>query len=256
MGNKWIIFFLVITSAAAGIYYHTNTLEVSHHKVVMNNGTRKLRVAHISDLHTNGMGSLERQLVNVLGNKKPDIIVITGDLATPSGTIEGYESVLKELKAPKGVFFVRGNWEFWEPIYELEKIFRRTHITNLTNKSYQIGPDLWITGFDDSEEGDPEINIINKIPKSAFKIGIFHSPAFFEKIAGKTSLNLAGHSHGGQFRFPYVGHLWVPEGTGNFVEGWFEKNQSKLFVSRGIGTSVLPIRVNCSPELAIIDIMY
>ncbi len=256
MGKRWIIFFLVITSVASGIYLHTNTLVVTYHKIELNTGSRKLRVAHISDLHTKGMGSLEDQLVKALGKEKPDIIVITGDLATPSGTIEGYESVLKKLKASKGVYFVQGNWKFWEPISELEKIFERTHIKNVTNLVHQIGPDLWIAGFDDSEEGNPEIKLLDLIPKSAFKIGIFHSPVFFEKVAGFINLGFAGHSHGGQIRFPFIGQLWVPEGTGEFVEGWFEKNRSKLFVSRGIGTSILPIRFNCSPELAIVDIKY
>lgn len=256
MGKRWIIFFLVITSVATGIYLHTNTLVVTHHEIEMNNGSRKLRVAHITDLHTKGMGSLEDQLVKALGKERPDIIVITGDLATPSGTIEGYESVLKNLNAPQGVYFVQGNWEFWEPISGLQKIFESTHIKNLTNQTHQLGPDLWIAGFDDSEEGNPKIKILDLIPKTAFKIGIFHSPVFFERIAGKTQLSMAGHSHGGQFRLPFIGHMWVPEGTGKFVEGWFEKDESKLFVSKGIGTSILPIRFNCSPELAIIDIKY
>lgn len=256
MSKKWILFFLLITLVAGALYLHTNTLALTYHEIVLNKGSKKLRLAHVTDLHTKGMGRLEKQLIKALIKEKPDVIVITGDLSTPSGTIEGYESVLKEFHAPGGVYFVQGNWEYWEPISELGELLDRNNIKNLTNLSHQIKLDLWIVGFDDSEEGQPAIKILDAIPKSTVKIGLFHSPAFFEEIAGLTDLNLAGHSHGGQFRIPFFGHFWVPEGTGKFDQGWFKKNRSKLFVSRGIGTSLVPIRFNCSPELAIIDIKY
>jgi predicted MPP superfamily phosphohydrolase len=83
MGTKWIIFFLVITGAGIGIYRHTNTLTVTHHQIKFGKAQKHIRIAHVTDLHTKGIGTLERQLI--LKNKKPDIIAITGDLATPSG---------------------------------------------------------------------------------------------------------------------------------------------------------------------------
>lgn len=256
MGMKWIIFFLVIAGAGIGIYRHTNTLTVTHHQIKLGKGQKHIRIAHVTDLHTKGIGTLERQLITILKNEKPDIIAITGDLATPSGTKEGFESVLKELKAPRGTYFVHGNWEYWEPIPNLRKLLHSNGIKDITNKTLQIDQNLWLVGFDDSEEGNPELGIIEAIPKTAIKIGLFHSPIFFEKTAGRINLNLAGHSHGGQIRIPFIDPLWVPKGTGRYDQGWFEKNNTKLFVSRGIGTSILPIRFYCSPEIAFIDINY
>lgn len=256
MKKKSVIFFLITTVALVAIYFHTNTLAVTYHKVAIGGGNKKLRVAHITDLHTKGMNYLERQLIAALKQQNPDIIVITGDLANPSGTKEGYVSVLKELKAKKGTYLVQGNWEYWENIPDLKSILANNNIKNLTNQTHKLDQNLWLIGFDDSEEGLPELNIVNSIPKSAMKIAIIHSPIFFDKTASFTQLNFAGHTHGGQVRIPFIGPLWLPRGSGNYAMGWYEKEKSKLYVSRGIGTSILPIRFNCSPELAIIDINY
>lgn len=213
-------------------------------------------MAHVSDLHTKGAGSLEQQVFEILKKEKPDLIFITGDLATPSGTLEGYKVVIGELKAPKGVYFVQGNWEYWEPIPGLEELFHEFGIIDLTNHAEKLDEDLWLVGFDDSEEGNPQLEILKGLPENSVKIGLFHSPQFFDKTNRSIHLNFAGHAHGGQIRLPFIGPLWVPKGTGQYDQGWFKKNHSHLFVSRGIGTSILPMRFNCSPELAIVDLSY
>lgn len=256
MNKKWPIFCFVLFSLCVGIYFHTNTLSVTHHQVELGKGNNQIRVAHISDLHTSGLGKLEKQVIKILQEKKPDIIFITGDIATPSGSFDGFESVLKKFEAPRGVYFVKGNWEYWEPLPYGNKLLLNSRITDLTNQFLQLHENLWLVGFDDSEEGNPELDILETIPKDAKKIGLFHSPLFFEKIAGRIDLNFAGHSHGGQIHIPFLGALWVPQGTGKYIQGWFEKEGSKLFVSRGIGTSILPIRFFCAPEVAIVDITY
>lgn len=85
-------------------------------------------------------------------------------------------------------------------------------------------------------------------------IGLFHSPASFDSVAGSWPLALAGHTHGGQIRLPFVKPLWLPEGSGSYVAGWYEGKGSKLYVSRGVGTAMLPLRFLCRPELALITI--
>lgn len=252
--SSFFVFLILIL--AYGVYLHTNTLVITYHKVVLGPGKRKIKIAHVTDLHSKDFGKLEEQLFQSIEQELPDLIAITGDLATPSGTNEGYKSVLTKLKAPKGVFFVNGNWEYWEPISDLHLIFKEAGITDLSNHAIHLENNLWLVGFDDSEAGRPKLDILKSLPKDSIKIGLFHSPDFFEKTAGLVEVNFAGHSHGGQVRIPIAGHVWVPPGTGKYLQGWFEKNGSKLYVSRGIGTSILPIRFNCSPELAIIEITY
>lgn len=256
MRNKFILIFGPILIIVIGIFLHTTSLTVSHHSLVLGQSGKKLKIAHVSDLHTNGMGRLETELVQALDNEKPDIIIITGDMATPSGTHKGYKDVLTKFKASRGVFFVPGNWEYWEPIKNLSGLLKDSGITNLTNQVRKIDDGIWLVGFDDSEEGVPELKVIKDLPTQDIKISFFHSPSFFDQVASMSRINFAGHSHGGQVRIPLMGSVWVPEGTGKYDQGWFEKGTSKMYVSRGIGTSLLPIRFNCSPELAVIELRY
>lgn len=251
-----LVFIFFFVSLSVGTYLHTYTLKATYHSVSLGKGRNKLRLAHISDLHTQGLDSLERQMHKVLSEEKPDLIVLTGDIATPQGDSSGYQAVLHGPKAPMGIYFVPGNWEYWKPIQDQKTLLQQNHIMDLTNRVHQINDAIWLVGFDDSEEGHPKLDILESIPTNAVKIGLFHSPQFFDKIAGKIPLNFAGHSHGGQIRLPFLKPSWTPQGTGPYDQGWFEKAGSKLFVSRGIGTSVVPIRLNCAPELAIIDITY
>lgn len=248
-----LILSILLFSAICLIYFHTNTLVLTHHEINLKSFKFNLKIAHITDLHSSSIGSLEKQLFLELEKEKPDIIFITGDLATPGQKREGLIQILSKLKAPHGVYFVKGNWEYWEPIDKLEKLLRENSITLLNNDAKEIVPNLWIVGFDDSEEGNPNLRILDDIPDETFKIGLFHSPIFFDRVAGQTQLNFAGHSHGGQIRIPFLSPI-LPEGVGKYIEGWFQKSGSKLYVSRGIGTSILPVRLFCSPELAIIEL--
>jgi len=146
--------------------------------------------------------------IESISSKKPDIILVTGDIATPGGTTKGYEDVLSKLNAPLGVYFVQGNWEYWEPIKELEKNLKRADIIDLTNKNLHIKDDLWLIGLDDELAGSPRIDTLESVPKNSKIISIFHSPVLFESINNKTDLAFAGHSHGGQIRLPFIGLLW------------------------------------------------
>jgi predicted MPP superfamily phosphohydrolase len=231
-------------------------LESSFHEVTIGKSGKSLLVAHVTDLHTDGLGTIELKLIDSIRSNRPDIIFITGDIATPSGTAKGYEDVLSKLKAPLGAYFVQGNWEYWEPIRELRHILKKTNIVDLTNKKIHIKDDLWLVGLDDDLAGLPDIEAYKKIPDNSKILSIFHSPVLFESISNKTNLAFAGHSHGGQVRLPVIGSLWTPKGTGKYDSGWYKERQAKMYVSRGIGNSILPIRFNCKPEVAYIKVNY
>jgi predicted MPP superfamily phosphohydrolase len=238
------------------LFFGPYQLESTFHDVTIGKNGKSLLVAHITDLHTKGLGKIEQKLLDNLQSEKPDIIFLTGDISTPGGTIKGYEEVLSKLKAPLGVYFVQGNWEYWEPINELGRIFKKNGIVDLTNKSQKLNKDLWPIGLDDQLAGSPNLEVYNNIPKDARILSLFHSPILFENIKEKSDISFAGHSHGGQIRLPLIGALWTPEGTGKFEAGWFKGGRGKMYVSRGIGNSILPIRLMCSPEVAYIRIKY
>lgn len=251
-----LLFFLSLIFFICLIYDHTNTLVVSHHSFSFAQGNKSIKLAQISDLHSDSIGKLENELFKILAQEKPDIIAITGDFATPNGKVKGYKQILEKLKAPMGVYFVPGNWEYWQPIEDLEQSLKDSNIINLSNRIKKLAADFYLIGFDDSVEGRPNIELLLNLPKEATKIALFHSPQFFDSITGKIQLALAGHSHGGQIRLPIWGELATPEGTGKYVQGLYSIQNSHLYVSRGIGTSVIPVRMFCSPELAIFDIKY
>ncbi len=235
--------------------FEPQNLEINHFKKSYLSKSQLLKIAHITDLHTKGLGSIERKVIESLNEEKPDLIFITGDIATPGGTIDGYKEVLSQFKASRGIYFVLGNWEYWEPIDKLEEVLKDTNITLLKNEITTLDSNLKLIGFDDIE-GAPDINLVKMVDLNSLNIALFHSPDFFEQNLGSIQLSLAGHSHGGQIKLPFYGPLWTPRGTGRFVEGWYKKGENELYVSRGIGTSILPIRFNCRPELTYIEISY
>lgn len=229
-------------------------IEVTHHHVNANIRS-PLKIAHLSDLHTYGIGRREEKVLDILESERPDLIVITGDLIDTQAGYSGCHEVLKRLHAPLGVWVVHGNHEVWWPIPDERTYFKMAGAQLLLNASQRIADNVWLVGLDDSFAGSPNLErALAGVPPTAYRIALFHSPAFFDRVAGECDLALAGHSHGGQIRLPFIGALWLPPETGRFVEGWFENGDSRMYVSRGIGTSILSARFLCRPELAIITV--
>lgn len=253
---KKIAFLLTLSLLSFySFYYCPNDLEINHFTRKYNAGKRKLKIAHVTDLHTEGLGSIEMKVISAIKQERPDIIVITGDIATPDGTYNGYLEVLKEMKAPKGVYFVRGNWDIWKEIPRKTELFQEAGITDLTNSQKYIDNNLLLIGLDDLI-GLPNKKILKNTNNLQLNIALFHTPETFDLIPNSIPLSLAGHSHGRQIKIPFYGPIWTPYGTENYLAGWYKKGKKELFVSRGIGNSILPIRFNCQPELAFIDIHY
>lgn len=227
---------------------------VSHHHVRANISA-PLKIAHLSDLHTYGVGRREQMLLEILDNQQPDIIVITGDSIDTDDNYPGFREVLQRMRAPLGVWVVHGNHEVWWPIPDEKSFYESAGAKLLVNANERVGNDVWLVGLDDSFAGEPNLErALAGVPSTAYRIALFHSPAFFDRVAGKCDLVLAGHSHGGQIRLPVFGPVWLPPHTGRYVEGWFEKDNSRMYVSRGVGTAVVAARFLCKPEIAIITL--
>jgi uncharacterized protein len=227
-------------------------IEVTHLKVVAP-AARPIRIAHLTDLHSRGFGRVERRLVALLEREKPDLIVITGDSVAGDGDVRGSDEVYARLHAPLGVYLVKGNWEHWRK-WQASKA-TLGHLRVLENASARIHNGVYLLGFDDSLAGSADLAAtLDGVPADAFRIGLFHSPEFFETVAPHVNLALAGHTHGGQVRLPGLAPLWLPPGSGPFVAGWYERGRSRLYVSRGIGSSVVPVRFLCRPELVIVSL--
>jgi predicted MPP superfamily phosphohydrolase len=227
-------------------------VEVTHHRVP-GRLTKTLKIAHLTDLHTYGAGGIELEVLRLVAAERPDLIVITGDLISSTDAYEGCRQVLRGLHAPLGVWVVRGNHEIWAPVEDEKGYYRSEGATILVNESTEVADGVWIVGFDDAFAGSPDLDrALANIPQDAFKVALFHSPDFFDQVAGRCDVALSGHTHGGQVRLPLLNPFWLPPSCGRFVDGWYGQKGSRMYVSRGIGTSILPIRFLCRPEIAVI----
>jgi uncharacterized protein len=252
----WVVFCLVALGVAVDAFFvEPYRIEVTHHEIQGDVGA-PLKIAHLSDLHTHGVGKRERQLIATLETEKPDVIFITGDsLAGYGGTYDDCAKLYARLHAPLGVWFVRGNWENDHPMRHEHAFYQETGVHFLLNSSAMLRPGVWVVGLDDPVSGSPRPDAaLAGVPPNAYKIVLFHSPAFFDKIAGRVNLALTGHTHGGQIRIPFVQPFWLPKGSGRFLEGWYAEAGAQMYVSRGLGMSTIPIRFLCRPEIAIITI--
>ncbi|MFO0660313.1 MAG: metallophosphoesterase [Polyangiaceae bacterium] len=249
-----IAFFLPVILLLYAVSIEPAWIETTHHRVTL--GLKKpIKLAHLTDLHTKELGRREERLLALLEQEAPDAIVITGDSVHGDGSFEDAARVIAKMHAPLGVWITPGNWEGWIPNGRRFDVLRRTGAHVLVNEVGAIREDLWLMGLDDLLSGQPKTDgLANRAPKEAHLIALVHEPVLFERLAGVVPLVLAGHTHGGQARLPFLPPLWLPPGSGDYVEGWFEAKGSKMYVSRGIGNSLLEIRFNCRPELAIVNV--
>lgn len=237
-------------------FIEPNWIQVTH-SAVRAPVTAPLKIAHLTDIHTNVMGHRERRLIELLNQEKPDIILITGDsINRGRGTYDAVHSLYQQLHAPLGVWFVHGNWEDWHPVRHEQAFYGSAGIHLLVNASAHPRQDFWLIGLDDSTTGHPNFSAATKdVPPGALTIALFHSPAAFHHLAGRVSLALAGHTHGGQVRIPFVRPFWLPVGSGGYLAGWYEEKESRLYVSRGLGMTYASVRFLCRPELAFITLV-
>jgi predicted MPP superfamily phosphohydrolase len=254
----WALGLVLFLLAFDGLAIEPYRVEVTH-SVLQAKVDAPLKIAQLTDLHTHGLGPRERRVVRILAAEQPDVIVITGDsLGGYGGTYRESAEVYRQLHAPMGVWFVRGNWENDHPIRparEERQFYADAGVHLLVNANAELRPDVWLIGLNDPSSGPVRLETaMAGIPSDAYKIAIFHAPGYFDRIAGQVNLVLAGHTHGGQVHIPFVKPFWLPKDSGRYLAGWYQEAGSKMYVSRGVGMSNAPVRFLCRPEVAIITL--
>jgi predicted MPP superfamily phosphohydrolase len=229
------------------------SIELTRHALA-GDVTQPLKIAHLTDLHSRGYGTREREVAEIVERAAPDLIVVTGDIVD-TGSLEPSRELFRRLRAPLGVWVVRGDSERAQASRDDLAFYRSVGAHLLENQGVAIREDVWLVGLDDAMTGHPDLaKALVGAPAASFKIALFHSPDHFSEVAGLFHLGLAGHTHGGQVRLPGFGALWLPPSGHTFVQGWYSVNRSQLYVSRGIGTSVVPARFLSRPEVPLIEI--
>lgn len=214
-------------------------------------GPTAVRVLQITDVHTHGLGSMEQWVFDTVAARKPELIVVTGDMVNSGLTDAEREAAiefLRRLKAPLGVYAVSGNHEEWEGERGMT-IFADAGVPLLDRKQVSLlDGRLTLTGMAQARETPLP-------PTDGFDVALCHYPASLPQVAkAGHELLLTGHSHGGQIQVPFYGAPYLPFDCDGHTEGWFEEAETRMFVCRGVGTSVVGLRFACRPELAEITI--
>ena len=228
--------------------------EFSHHSIAIAGLTEPLTILHLTDVHLRDVDGDLHALCHRMSQARPDLLVITGDVVTRGWTEEAVHRFLEALPPARlGRFAVMGNWEYWTgaDLPTWRPLLAQHGVTLLHETWTDLGP-IILAGTDDQLAGTPDPEaLLADLPTDRPTVMLTHSPAFFPTLArDPVQLVLSGHSHGGQIRLPVLGALWAPRGTDRYLAGWFEQDGCHLFVSRGLGWSVAPLRLHCPPELA------
>lgn len=232
------------------------------------------RIAHISDLHNTQLGQDNDQLLTMLREAAPDMIAITGDLIDSRNTnVDIAVQFVKEAVKIAPCYYVTGNHEARINTYiELKNELISAGVVVLEDTSVEIvigGQSITLIGVDDPSFqtdyllGDSENVIHAKLSKlytdrNGFTILLSHRPELFDTYVDfDINLILSGHAHGGQFRIPFIGGVVAPN-QGLFPEfdsGIYTKGNTNMLLSRGIGNSIIPLRINNKPEVILIELI-
>jgi uncharacterized protein len=229
-----------------------------------------LRVVQLSDIHYDPHFSVIplRKAVDIINPLKPDLVLITGDFVTTSefshrrrghpaaAEAEPCSVLLQQIKSRLGIFASMGNHDASADPDRISEILTARGITVLRNGSQVLeeqGSRLWLAGIDDILDGDPDLDkTLEKIPHDDCAILLAHEPDFALQVVKKpVDLQLSGHSHGGQVRFPLIGAVVLPHLAHRFPMGLRKLGNLTLYTNIGLGTINLPIRWNCPPEITL-----
>lgn len=244
-------------------------LTVSEHSIQTKDATPAFsgfKVVHISDLHNASFGKNNVRLTALVKALDPDIIAITGDIVDSRRTkIDVALDFIREASKVAPVYYVSGNHEgrLVSRYPTLMDDIRAAGATVLNNQSVTFekeGRSITIAGLSDPTMGlyeDVDAALASLVPEDDYTLLLSHRPELMESYArAGADLVLSGHAHGGQFRLPLLGGVYAP-GQGFFPKydsGLHEMGSTKMIVSRGIGNSLFPLRVNNPPEVISITI--
>lgn len=218
-----------------------------------------LRVVHLTDIHHSLYTPLEdvERAVQIANQLQPDLVALTGDYVTLSPSyIWPAARALGKLRARLGVFAVLGNHDFQAGAGEITRALRAQRIRVLRNAHFAVrrrSHILWIVGVDDLWwEADNFPRALHGLPDHDAKILLCHNPIGIRAAADHgVDLMLSGHTHGGQVKLPVLGTVFGHSKLGErFVEGWNRLNGTQIYISRGIGKVLVPVRLGCPPEIA------
>jgi predicted MPP superfamily phosphohydrolase len=224
-----------------------------------------LRIALISDVHADSAFIDDAKLariVSLTNSEHPDLILILGDSIAHRPKVdalvepEHIAAMLRPLHARFGVFGILGNHDNWFDGPRVKQAYERAGIPTLVNETRRVAVDggaVSLVGLADLITGRPDLTLIDRAEPPV--IVMTHSPDIFPRVSSRAALTVAGHTHGGQVWLPFAGRLIVPSRyRQRYAFGHVVEAGRHLFVTSGIGTSIIPVRFCVTPEIRILDL--
>lgn len=229
---------------------------------ISNRSENKLKAIQLSDLHLREIQSIHKSIAERINAELPDVLFITGDAITRNTRIPILRDFLALIDRKIQKVAILGNKEYsgHVDLKLLKKTYESSNGVLLINESYELKTrfrTINIIGIDDFVWGNPNfLKAAKKIDKSLALVILSHCPAYrstIDEISTKLNLKptiLSGHTHGGQITF-FGTPLMTPFGSGEYIKGWYSNEASQMYVSKGIGTTLLPIRIGARAEASI-----
>lgn len=262
--KKVLIVFLIIILLIVlyGFLVEPKMLRVNEEKIVSSeipDSFHGVKIVHFSDLHygsTINKNNIDK-IVDKINLLKPDILIFTGDLIDNKYKLskddaEVLSKSLKKMNATLGKYSILGNHDFY--VEEIDNIYFDSSFDLLVNEGdlvyYKENTPILIYGVDDMIYGKPSIDPIKKDEYSniPYKILLTHEGDFINSLGDyKFNLILAGHSHNGQVNI--FKPVFLPEYSKHYYDNFYEKDGTLIYVSNGIGCSILPFRLGSIPSI-------
>ena len=222
-------------------------------------------LAHASDLHLGGLVRSEdgRTIVDRIMDLGADTIVLTGDLvdftsAPSDGTGHVIRDVFSRLCAPKGVYAVLGNHDYYAGPEDVASAVAASGVTLLRNEGLLLehsGSKLWLAGVNSVQLGQHDLDAaLWDAPPGIPVILLAHEPDYADVVAKdeRVTLQLSGHSHGGQICIPRLGPVRKTHMGRKYIYGLHRVGKMWLYINPGTGMAILPVRLNCPPEITLL----
>jgi uncharacterized protein len=253
-----------LTRAARAAFTEPHQLTIEHQQIFLKRLPRQLdgfRIVHLSDIHHSPFTSrqqIERAVVTA-SRLQPDIIALTGDYISHEREYAApCAEILGRLRARHGVYAVLGNHDHWTDAALITDLFRAEGITVLINEGMRFeknGAAFWLAGVDDAMVGLEDLSLaLAGSSEEEMKLVLAHNPIILRRAArAGIDLVLSGHTHGGQVNLR--GEKSPAERPRRrLLKGLAQQGDTQIYVTRGLGTVVLPVRIGCPPEVTLLEL--
>lgn len=267
VGSERSLFFAsAVSKKAREAIAEANRIEIEEVQIKLRRLPKTLdgfRIVHLSDIHHSPLTNLEhiKRAVEISNELKPDMFILTGDYVSHEPEyIEPVAEVLGELRSEFGTFACLGNHDHWTDAEIVTTSFRENGITMLINEGFRFSArngSFWLCGVDDYMVGKTDVRaaLRGSFPNE-MKLLLAHNPVILSRaVYAGVDLMLSGHTHGGQvkLREPRERVLF-PNRKRRLRSGLHHRRDTQIYITRGIGTVVLPVRYQCPPEISLLEL--